>query len=71
MEVGPLARMLVAYAAGHTQVRQEINNVLADLSLGAQALFSTLGRVAARGIETLLLRPEDAADWIRTGGQPQ
>ena len=55
MEVGPLSRMLVAYAAGHTQVRQEVDKVLAALNLGPQALFSTLGRVAARGIETLLL----------------
>jgi hydrogenase large subunit len=55
MEVGPLSRMLVAYAAGHTQVRQEVDKVLAALNLGPQALFSTLGRVAARGIETLLI----------------
>ena len=63
MEVGPLARMLVAYAAGHTQVRQEINNVLAALGLGAAALFSTLGRVAARGVETLLAARK-MPDWI-------
>jgi hydrogenase large subunit len=55
MEVGPLARMVVAYAAGQTQVRQEVDRVLNALGLGPQALFSTLGRVAARGIETLLL----------------
>jgi hydrogenase large subunit len=55
MEVGPLARMVVAYAAGHTEVRQEVNGVLSALGLGPEALFSTLGRVAARGIETLLL----------------
>jgi hydrogenase large subunit len=55
MEVGPLARMVVAYAAGHAQVRQEVDKVLTALNLGPQALFSTLGRVAARGIETLLL----------------
>jgi hydrogenase large subunit len=55
MEVGPLARMVVAYAAGQTQVRQEVDRVLSALGLGPQALFSTLGRVAARGIETLLL----------------
>jgi Ni,Fe-hydrogenase I large subunit len=55
MEVGPLARMVVAYAAGQTQVRLEVDRVLNALDLGPQALFSTLGRVAARGIETLLL----------------
>ena len=39
MEVGPLSRMVVAYAAGHTQVRQEVDKVLAALSLGPQALI--------------------------------
>jgi len=54
MEVGPLARMLVAYASGHVQVKQEIDNVLSHLGVGPTALFSTLGRVAARGVETLV-----------------
>jgi hydrogenase large subunit len=63
MEVGPLARMVVAYAAGHTEVRQEVNRVLTVLGLGPEALFSTLGRVAARGIETLLLARR-MSGWI-------
>jgi Ni,Fe-hydrogenase I large subunit len=63
MEVGPLARMVVAYAAGHTRVRQEIDGALAALSLKPQALFSTLGRVVARGIETLLIA-EQMNVWI-------
>jgi [NiFe] hydrogenase large subunit/hydrogenase large subunit len=63
MEVGPLARMAVAYAAGHARVRQEIDGALAALSLGPQALFSTLGRVMARGVETLLIA-EQMNVWI-------
>jgi len=63
MEVGPLARMLVAYAAGHTQVRQQVTSVLNKLGVGADALFSTLGRVAARGIETVVLA-QKMPDWI-------
>ncbi len=55
MEVGPLSRMLVAYASGHQQVKELVDGVLAKLGVGAEALFSTLGRVAARGVETLLL----------------
>jgi Ni,Fe-hydrogenase I large subunit len=55
MEVGPLARMVVAYAAGHKEVRQTVQMVLAKLGVGPEALFSTLGRTAARGIETLLI----------------
>ena len=63
VEVGPLARMLVAYAAGHTRVRQLVDSVLDHLSLGPEALFSTLGRIAARGIETLLIAEQMQA-WI-------
>jgi Ni,Fe-hydrogenase I large subunit len=55
MEVGPLARMLVAYASGHEDVRQMVDGTLAALDVGPEALFSTLGRTAARGIETVLL----------------
>ena len=55
MEVGPLSRMLVAYASGHKRVKELVGLVLQKLSVGPEALFSTLGRVAARGIETLVL----------------
>jgi Ni,Fe-hydrogenase I large subunit len=55
MEVGPLARMLVAYASGHDDVQQVVGDVLGRLQVGPEALFSTLGRVASRCIETVLL----------------
>jgi Ni,Fe-hydrogenase I large subunit len=55
MEVGPLSRMLVAYARGHEQVKALVDAVLQKLEVGPAALFSTLGRVAARGIETKIL----------------
>jgi [NiFe] hydrogenase large subunit/hydrogenase large subunit len=55
MEVGPLARMLVAYASGHNEVRQMVKAVLDTLDVPPAVLFSTLGRVAARGMETVLL----------------
>ncbi len=54
MEVGPLARMLVAYGSGHKRVKEVVDLVLKKLDVGPAALFSTLGRVAARGIETLV-----------------
>jgi hydrogenase large subunit len=63
MEVGPLARMVVAYAAGHQRVRQVTDQVLSSLGLGPEGLFSTLGRVAARGIETLVIA-ERMESWI-------
>ncbi|EFO80542.1 nickel-dependent hydrogenase, large subunit [Oscillochloris trichoides DG-6] len=55
MEVGPLARTLMAYASGHTATVDTVNAVLKQLGVGAEALFSTLGRTGARGIETLLM----------------
>jgi len=53
-EVGPLSRMLVAYASGHKRIKEVVNMVLQKLGVGPTALFSTLGRTAARGIETLV-----------------
>lgn len=58
MEVGPLARMLVAYAAGKQPQKNLIDSMLQELDLPASALFSTLGRTAARGLESKL-----NADW--------
>jgi [NiFe] hydrogenase large subunit/hydrogenase large subunit len=55
MEVGPLSRMLVAYASGHSDVQEVVNEALGRLDVGPEALFSTLGRTAARGVETVLL----------------
>jgi hydrogenase large subunit len=52
MEVGPLARVLVMYASGHKATVGLVNAVLEKLQAPASALFSTLGRTAARGIET-------------------
>jgi [NiFe] hydrogenase large subunit/hydrogenase large subunit len=63
MEVGPLSRMLVAYASGHEAVKKQVDGALAHLGVGAEALFSTLGRVAARGIETLVLS-EKMGEWV-------
>jgi len=55
MEVGPLARMLVAYASGHDGAQELVGEVLGRLRVGPAALFSTLGRTAARCIETVLI----------------
>ncbi len=55
MEVGPLARMLVGYAAGNPRIQEIVNGALTELKLPATALFSTLGRVAARALETVYL----------------
>ena len=52
MEVGPLARMVVAYAAGRGEVKELVDGALKTLNVPLPALFSTLGRTAARGLET-------------------
>jgi hydrogenase large subunit len=55
MEVGPLSRMLVAYASGREEVKEIVNATLKALDVPVTALFSTLGRTAARGLETKLI----------------
>ncbi len=51
VEVGPLARVLIAYVKGDDMIVDTVNAVLGKLEVGPEALFSTLGRTAARGIE--------------------
>lgn len=63
MEVGPLARMLVAYASGHKQVQDTVNYVLGELGAGPEVLFSTLGRTAARCVETVVVAQKLSA-WV-------
>jgi hydrogenase large subunit len=63
MEVGPLARMLVAYASGQKQVVPLVNTVLQKLNVGPEILFSTLGRIAARCIESVLLA-QQSLNWV-------
>jgi [NiFe] hydrogenase large subunit/hydrogenase large subunit len=63
MEVGPLSRMLVAYASGHQRVQELVGYALGQLGVGPEVLFSTLGRVAARGVETLVLA-EKLEGWL-------
>ncbi len=52
MEVGPLARVLMLYATGHEQTQELVNYTLKTLNVPVDALFSTLGRTAARTLET-------------------
>lgn len=54
-EVGPLARVLVAYAKGHEGIKKVVDSTLEKLGVPVGALFSTLGRTAARGLETIAI----------------
>ncbi|MDR1360208.1 MAG: nickel-dependent hydrogenase large subunit [Deltaproteobacteria bacterium] len=77
METGPLAQMLVAYASGHEAVVPVVNKVLETLSVGPEALFSTLGRTAARGIQAAVVAGQmenwvaQFQDQIRKEAKPQ
>ncbi|UHD17028.1 nickel-dependent hydrogenase large subunit [Thiocapsa bogorovii] len=51
MEVGPLARYVIGYAKGIPEFKEPVDKVLTDLGLPLEAIFSTLGRTAARGLE--------------------
>jgi hydrogenase large subunit len=62
-EVGPLARMLVAYAQGQPQVTELVNGALAQLGAGPEALFSVLGRHAARALECKFVA-DSMAGWL-------
>jgi hydrogenase large subunit len=63
VEVGPLARMLVNYAAGQPDVKSAVDGALQAAKLQPQALYSTLGRVAARGLEAKVLAAK-LPGWI-------
>lgn len=62
-EVGPLARVLVAYGAGKKEVKPLVDDTLEKLGVPVPALFSTLGRTAARGLETVAIG-EAMEGWV-------
>jgi Ni,Fe-hydrogenase I large subunit len=55
VEVGPLSRVLIAYARKDKRFTALVNDSLAQLKVGPEALFSTLGRTLARGLESVVL----------------
>jgi hydrogenase large subunit len=55
MEVGPLARVLMLYAKGHKPTRELAGYALKKLDLPLTAMFSTLGRTAARTLESKIV----------------
>ena len=62
MEVGPLARMVVGYAKGDKRITKYVGNFLKRSGLPITVLFSTVGRTAARAIETELMA-DVMVDW--------
>ncbi|HKV07672.1 MAG TPA: nickel-dependent hydrogenase large subunit [Thermoanaerobaculia bacterium] len=69
MQVGPLAQMLVGYAAGHAEIRKWVDHALATASsiagvkLGPEVLHSTLGRHLARAVRARILADLALKHW--------
>ena len=73
MQVGPISRMLVSYARGHSDVREMVGEATGRLKVGTEAMFSTAGRMIARAMETVLLARQlekwmdELVDRVRQG----
>lgn len=65
VETGPLAQVLVSYAQGHEAIKPLVDHVLKALNVKPDALYSTLGRTAARGIETLAIAKQIDV-WLKS-----
>ena len=63
MEVGPLARMVVGFASNDELIKKYATNFLTNANLPATVLFSTVGRTAARAIESELMA-DVMMDWV-------
>ena len=55
MEVGPLARVMVNYGKGQSATVSAVNTFLQKTGLSLSAMYSSLGRTAARAIETKVI----------------
>jgi Ni,Fe-hydrogenase I large subunit len=73
MEVGALARMVVAYQSGNELVKRELDGVLKTFTSELPVVLSTLGRHASRAIEVKMLTGEMRKwlDELEVGGNPR
>ncbi len=65
MEVGPLARVLMLYASGNEPTRELANQALTKLDLPLEAMYSTMGRTAARTLECKIFADQMSA-WFNS-----
>ncbi len=63
MEVGPLARMIVGFVSNDERIKKYVTNFLTNANLPATVLFSTVGRTAARAIESELMA-DIMLEWV-------
>ena len=62
-EVGPLARVAATYASGEPTVTKLVDSVLSKFKASPKALFSVLGRHAARALYTKFLA-DSMPEWL-------
>ena len=62
-ELGPLARMVSNYVQGDEVTKKLIDSVLSEFGAGVDALYSVLGRHAARALEAKLVA-DAMVDWL-------
>jgi [NiFe] hydrogenase large subunit len=63
MEVGPLARVLIGYGLRKPNFVNTVQNFLLETGLSEADLLSTLGRTAARALETAIIG-DGMAGWL-------
>lgn len=54
MQVGPVARILLAYARGHARVKEIVDGAASTLGISIKQMNSTAGRTLARAVECLV-----------------
>jgi len=64
-ELGPLARMVNNYVQGDAKAKELVDSLLGQVGAGVDALFSVLGRHAARALEAKLVA-DAMVDWLQT-----
>ncbi|MCI5825806.1 MAG: nickel-dependent hydrogenase large subunit [Arcanobacterium sp.] len=60
MQVGPVARVLLAYAQGHKRTKEIVDSAAAKLGISLDKINSTMGRTFARAVEAVT-----SADHLR------
>lgn len=63
VEVGPLARMIIGVARKDERITKYVTDFLTRGNLPVSVLFSTVGRTAARAVETVLMA-DVMLEWV-------
>jgi [NiFe] hydrogenase large subunit len=70
VEVGPLARVMVAYGMNHPEIKAAVDGFLQEAGLALSQMYSTIGRIAARALETQVIAGAMGSwlDQLKPGG---